>query len=253
MSDQHPTIPDDAAAPAEPVRPLGDPPADPPADLPAALEAVLMVVDEPVTPAELAEGLGSEVEVVEATLRELAAGYTAQGRGFDLRAVAGAWRMYSRPEYADAVERFLIGGRQARLTQAALETLAVIAYRQPISRGWVAAVRGVNVDGVVRTLTARGLIAEVGSEPSGAVLYGTTHQFLERMGLDDLSGLPDLAPFLPDAAELEEIAAGVRVPQDPSTTEETDPGAAPPDEPVATDEPAPTDQTMQQTQESEHG
>ena len=181
-------------------------PDEPAADLPAALEAVLMVVDEPVTPAELAEGLGHSEHAVEQTLRELSAQYTEQGRGFDLRAVAGAWRMYSRPEHAQAVERFLVGGRQARLTQAALETLAVIAYRQPISRGRVASVRGVNVDGVVRTLTARGLIAEVGSEPSGAVLYGTTHQFLERMGLDDLSGLPDLAPFLPDAADLENLS-----------------------------------------------
>ncbi|WP_374929414.1 SMC-Scp complex subunit ScpB [Kytococcus sedentarius] len=198
-------------------------------DLPAALEAVLMVVDEPVTPQELAEGLGAPVDAVESCLANLSATYTAQGRGFDLRSVAGAWRMYSRPEHADAVERFLIGGRQARLTQAALETLAVIAYRQPISRGRVAAVRGVNVDGVVRTLTARGLIAEVGSEPSGAVLYGTTHQFLERMGLDDLSGLPDLAPFLPDAGDLEEIASGIGLKQQP---------------------PAPDD-TTQQTQESE--
>ncbi|WP_462417461.1 SMC-Scp complex subunit ScpB [Kytococcus sp. Marseille-QA3725] len=219
-------------------------------DLSAALEAVLMVVDEPVTAAELAEGLGVEAGRVERCLQELAAEYTAQGRGFDLRSVAGAWRVYSRPEHAEAVERFLVGGRQARLTQAALETLAVIAYRQPISRGRVAAVRGVNVDGVVRTLVARGLIAETGSEPSGAVLYGTTHQFLERMGLDGLDDLPDLAPYLPDAGDVDDIAAGLPVPARPGRTDEQQQDGAP-EEPGAPGGAAAADTTEQHSQEGE--
>ena len=177
-----------------------------PLDLPleASLEAICMVVDDPVEPVVLAQVLGRPVDAVESALRRLADEYAEQGRGFELRQVPGGWRFYSRPEYAAAVERFVLDGQQARLTQASLETLAVVAYRQPISRSRVSAVRGVNVDGVMRTLLARGLVEEAGTEEgSGATLYRTSSYFLERLGLDDLSQLPDLAPLLPDVEFLE--------------------------------------------------
>ena len=176
----------------------------------AAIEAILMVVDEPVTAIALAMALEVPVESVEAVLRDLDRDYA--DRGFALREVAGGWRIYSRPEYAAAVERFILDGATAKLTQASLETLAVIAYRQPISRGRIGAVRGVNVDGVVRTLLARGLIEEIGAEPeSGALLYGTTGYFLERLGLRDLAELPALAPYLPEVDVLDELAEQGRV------------------------------------------
>lgn len=166
------------------------------------LEAVLMVVDQPVPAFDLARGLGRTLDDVAAVLEELSREYTEQGRGFDLRQVADGWRIYTRPECAEAVERFLKEGQEVRLTQAALETLAVVAYRQPVSRGRVSAVRGVNCDGVMRTLVLRGLIEEAGQDPeSGAHLYRTTSYFLERLGLLSLDDLPDLAPFLPDDIE----------------------------------------------------
>ncbi|WP_019544001.1 SMC-Scp complex subunit ScpB [Streptomyces sulphureus] len=169
-----------------------------------ALEAVLMVVDEPVTEAHLAKVLGRRQREVTDALRELSDEYAVQRRGFELRYVAGGWRYYTRPEYAYAVEEFVLDGQQARLTQAALETLAVVAYRQPVSRSRVSAVRGVNCDGVMRTLLQRGLLEEAGTEPeTGAILYGTTHYFLERMGLRGLEELPELAPFLPEADAVE--------------------------------------------------
>ena len=185
--------------------------ADFPGGIHGALEAVLMVVDEPVGVMALASALEQPVADVEAALAELEEGYTAQNRGFTLREVGGGWRMYSRHEYAPVVERFVLDGQQARLTQASLETLAVIAYRQPVSRSRVAAVRGVNVDGVIRTLTTRGLIEEVGHDPeSTATLYGTTSYFLERLGLGSLDELPALAPYLPEVDLLDEIAEGGR-------------------------------------------
>ena len=175
----------------------------------AAVEAVLMVVDEPIAALDLAAVLVLPVDRVQAILSELAQEYTDQARGFELREVAGGWRVYSRDAFAPVVQRFVLEGQTARLTQAALETLAVIAYRQPIGRARVSAVRGVNVDGVVRTLTARGLVAEVGhDESSGAVLYGTTATFLEKMGLGNLDELPALAPYLPEVDALEEFAEG---------------------------------------------
>lgn len=174
----------------------------------SAVEAVLMVIDEPVTEEALAEVLELPVEDVGSLLDELAQDYARAERGFMLRRLGGGWRIYTRPEYAGVVERFLLGGQQARLTQAALETLAVIAYRQPVSRARIGAIRGVNVDGVVRTLLARGMVTEVGQDPTGgAVLYGTTDLFLQRMGLDSLDDLPALAPYLPSAEVLEELAA----------------------------------------------
>lgn len=173
-------------------------------DLRPALEAVLMVVDEPATEEHLAKILQRPRRLIADALRALADEYTSQGRGFELRLIAGGWRFYTRPEYAAAVEGFVLDGQHARLTQAALETLAVVAYRQPVSRGRVSAVRGVNCDGVMRTLLQRGLVEEAGTEPeTGAILYVTTNYFLERMGLRGLDELPDLAPFLPEAAAIE--------------------------------------------------
>ncbi|WP_326638509.1 SMC-Scp complex subunit ScpB [Streptosporangium sp. NBC_01755] len=171
-------------------------------DLRAGLEAVLLVVDEPVAEVTLAQVLERPVHEVGRVLRELSAEYTEAGRGFDLREVAGGWRFYTRAECASLVERFVRDGQQTRLTQAALETLAVVAYRQPVSRARVAAIRGVNSDGVMRTLMTRGLVEEAGTEPeSQAVLYRTSSYFLERMGLRELGELPELAPFLPDDME----------------------------------------------------
>ncbi|GAC1610935.1 MAG: hypothetical protein NVS3B26_20580 [Mycobacteriales bacterium] len=169
-----------------------------------ALEAVLLVSDEPVPAVTLAQVMERPTEEVEATLRGLAAEYVEAGRGFELRNVAGGWRLYTRADCAPYVERFVLDGQSARLTQAALETLAVIAYRQPVTRSRVSAVRGVNVDGVVRTLLARGLITESGQDPdSGGVLYRTTPMLLERLGLQSLNDLPSLAPLLPDLDDLD--------------------------------------------------
>ncbi|AXG13387.1 SMC-Scp complex subunit ScpB [Intrasporangium calvum] len=172
----------------------------------SALEAVLMVVEEPVTEMDLASALELPVEDVRGHLVALEEDYAAAQRGFTLRNVAGGWRMYSRPDYAPVVEKFILDGQQAKMTQASLETLAVIAYRQPVSRSRVSAVRGVNVDGVVRTLLSRGLIEEVeDTGESGAILYRTTTYFLQRMGLSSLDELPPLAPYLPDADVIDEL------------------------------------------------
>jgi segregation and condensation protein B len=170
----------------------------------AAIEAVLLVVDTPIDATMLAQLCRRPQDEVAAALTELAEEYSAQGRGFALREVAGGWRFYTREDCAAVVERFVRDGQQSRLTQAALETLAVVAYRQPVSRSRVSAVRGVNVDGVMRTLLARGLVEEAGTEhESGAVLYRTSSYFLERLGLKDLGELPELAPFLPELSSLE--------------------------------------------------
>jgi segregation and condensation protein B len=164
-----------------------------------SLEAVLLVADEPVPAGVLADATRHPAEEVSAALRELATAYTAERRGFDLREVAGGWRLYTRDECAEVVERFIGDSQEIRLTQAALETLAVVAYRQPVSRARVSAVRGVNCDGVMRTLLLRGLVEEAGTEgETGATLFRTTGYFLERLGLAQLSDLPDLAQFLPD-------------------------------------------------------
>ncbi len=169
-----------------------------------SLEAVLLVADEPVPAGVLADVTGQPAREVTEALRELAAAYTAERRGFDLREVAGGWRFYTRDECAAVVERFVGDSQEIRLTQAALETLAVVAYRQPVSRGRVSAVRGVNCDGVMRTLVLRGLIEEAGTEgETGATLFRTTGYFLERLGLAQLSDLPDLTQFLPDALDEE--------------------------------------------------
>jgi segregation and condensation protein B len=174
----------------------------------ACMEAILLVVDEPVTDLLLAQVLERPKDEVAAALRDLSAAYTAEGRGFDLREIAGGWRLYTREQCAPVVERFLTDGQEVRLTQAALEALAVVAYRQPVSRARVSAVRGVNCDGVMRTLTLRGLIEEQATDPeTGAILYRTTSYFLERLGLAGLADLPDLAPFLPENIEDAEDAS----------------------------------------------
>ena len=173
----------------------------------AAIEAVLMVIDEPVTEMALASALELPVEDVLGHLHALAADYEESNRGFAIKGIAGGWRVYSRSEYAPVVEKFLLDGAQAKLTQAALETLAVIAYRQPVSRSRVSSIRGVNVDGVVRTLLTRGLIEEMKEEgENGATLYGTTSYFLQRLGLGSLDELPALAPYLPEVDVLDELA-----------------------------------------------
>jgi segregation and condensation protein B len=177
-------------------------------ELRPALEAVLMIADEPLDHLSLAQAVGAPPAQVRDALEALAAEYTEQGRGFDLREVGAGWRYYTREEYAPVVEQFVVEGQQARLTQAALETLAVVAYRQPISRGRVSAIRGVNVDGVMRTLLARGLVEESGADSeTGAHLYRTTSYFLERMGLTSIDELPEIAPFLPEMTEIEDELA----------------------------------------------
>jgi len=195
------------------IRPSGDPESagspEPAGStgLRASLEAILLVADEPVSEIMLAQVLECPRDDVAAELAELAADYSREQRGFDLRRVAGGWRYYTRQEYAPVVERFVSDGQEVRLTQAALETLAVVAYRQPVSRARVSAVRGVNCDGVMRTLVLRGLVEEAGNDPeTGAVLFATSGYFLERLGLDRLDELPDLAPFLPDDVDDENSA-----------------------------------------------
>jgi segregation and condensation protein B len=171
-------------------------------DLRAALEAILLVADEPVPVVVLAQVLERPRSEVAAELHDLAEEYITQGRGFDLREIAGGWRFYTREDCAPLVERFVTDGQEVRLTQAALETLAVVAYRQPVSRARVSAVRGVNCDSVMRTLVLRGLVEETGTDAeTGAILYRTTGYFLERLGLASLEDLPDLAPFLPEDIE----------------------------------------------------
>jgi segregation and condensation protein B len=176
----------------------------------AALEALLIVAVEPLSTVELAEATRHPVDAVATRLAELAQEYLNQERGFALREVAGGWRFYTSASCSGLVERWVLDGQQAKLTQAALETLAVIAYRQPVSRARISAVRGVNVDGVLRTLQSRGLIEEAGTDPSSqAILFRTTPYFLERMGIASLDDLPDLAEHLPDLAELDAVIDAV--------------------------------------------
>ena len=174
-----------------------------PAELRAGLEALLFVVDSPVDEVTLAGALRSPVSRVRAELTGLAEDYERRRAGVTLRRVGEGWRVYTREEHAAVVERYLLEGQRSRLTQAALETLAVIAYRQPVTRARVAAIRGVGVDAVVRTLANRGLVVEVGSDPdTGGGLYATTPLFLERLGLSSLAELPELAPLVPDTASM---------------------------------------------------
>jgi len=176
-----------------------------------SLEAVLLVADQPLDATVLAAAVDRGPTEVEEALEDLARGYDDDNRGFELRRVGGGWRLFTREEYAEVVERFVLDGQQARITRAALETLAVVVYKQPVARSQVSAIRGVNVDGVMRTLLTRGLVEEAGTEPTtGAVLYRTSGYFLERMGLTGLDELPELAPFLPADDETQELVAGLR-------------------------------------------
>jgi segregation and condensation protein B len=186
-----------------------DPPDDDLVDdhmLDSALEALLLVVDEPVDEAALAAALRQPTDRVETALARLTAGYRDQERGIDLRKVGLGWRFYTRDRYAPYVERMLKDGQRARLTRAALETLAVVAYRQPVTRARVSAVRGVNCDGVMRTLLTRGLVEEFGIDPqTQGILYRTSEMFLERLGLSSLAELPPLAPLLPEVDSIDDV------------------------------------------------
>jgi segregation and condensation protein B len=178
-----------------------------------SLEALLMVADQPMETVSLATAVGYPVAEVTEALTGLAAEYDEQGRGFELRNVGGGWRYYTRDEFAAVVEAYVLDGQQARLTQAALETLSVVAYKQPVSRARVSAIRGVNVDGVMRTLLNRGLVEEAGQDhETGSNLYRTTSYFLERIGVSSLDELPELAPYLPDMADLEDELAEMVAP-----------------------------------------
>ncbi|MFT3662165.1 MAG: SMC-Scp complex subunit ScpB [Gordonia sp. (in: high G+C Gram-positive bacteria)] len=175
-------------------------------ELRAALEAVLLVVDSPISAAELAGVVQQDRDRVQRMLRTISADLTAAGSGHDLRYAGDGWRYYTRAEYAPYVENLLLDGARTRLTRAALETLAVVAYQQPVTRARVGAIRGVNVDGVMRTLLARGLVVEAGTdEGSHATLYATTELFLERLGLASLAELPELAPLLPDVDVIDDL------------------------------------------------
>ena len=162
------------------------------------LEAVLFVADEPVASASLAQVLDSDRSTIDGLLEELASEYDRAGSGLALRKVAGGWRLYTHPDTAPAVERFVLSSRHSRLTKAALETLAIVAYKQPVTRHQVSAIRGVNTEGVLKALVDRGLLTEVGHEegPGRPILYGTTPEFLERLGLNSVADLPSLAPLL---------------------------------------------------------
>lgn len=208
-NEPQPEGPGTSDEPGEPEQPVavGQEPPDLSSDdaLAAALEALLLVVDVPAGEELLADALEQPVARVRAALRRIADGYAEVERGFDLRKVGDGWRFYTRDIYAPYVERYLLDGQRAKLTRAALETLAVIAYRQPVTRSRVAAVRGVNVDGVIRTLLARGLVEEAGTDSAtGGVLYCTTELFLERLGLSSLKDLPPLAPLLPEVDAIDE-------------------------------------------------
>ena len=196
-----------------------------------ALEAVLLVADEPVEPHLLAQLLEISVQQVEELCATLAAQYEADERGFELVKVAGGYRYQSHADLAPYVERFVLEGQSARLSAAALETLAIVAYKQPVSRAQVAAIRGVNVDGVVRTLQHRGYIEEVARDPGPglAVLYGTSRFFLEKLGIDTLDDLPALGQFVPGAEVVEALEHGLR----PEPLESLGPLPGPDDRPDA--------------------
>lgn len=176
-------------------------------ELTGTLEALLLVVDTPISTAALAAVIDQPADRVGQALTHLSAALAERASGIDLRENTDGWRMYTRAQYAPYVEKLLLDGARSKLTRAALETLAVVAYRQPVTRSRVSAVRGVNVDAVMRTLLMRGLITEAGTdEESGAVMFATTELFLERLGLTSLSELPDIAPLLPDMDVIDDLS-----------------------------------------------
>ena len=199
MSEEIPDL--DLGLDLEPQTELDD------AELTSVLEALLLVVDTPVSVATLATVTQQTTDRVAAALQRMAGELDDRGSGIDLREAGGGWRMYTRARFAPYVERLLLDGSRSKLTRAALETLAVVAYRQPVTRARVSAVRAVNVDAVIRTLIARGLITEAGTDPdTGAVTFATTELFLERLGLSSLADLPDIAPLLPDIDVIDDIS-----------------------------------------------
>jgi segregation and condensation protein B len=216
------------APPEPPVPPVPPLPPDRPGDdvrreARRAVEAIVLVTEQPIDTNVLGQLLELRPAIVEELCRELAAEYEAEGRGFQLARVAGGWRFQSHPDQAPYVERFVLDGQSAKLSAAALETLAIVAYKQPISRAQVASIRGVSVEGVMRTLQQRGYIAEVGRDPGPgqAVMFGTTRGFLEKLGVDHLGELPALGDFVPGADVVEQLERGLR-PDGPTVAEELD-------------------------------
>jgi segregation and condensation protein B len=191
------------------------------AEVVRALEAIILVATEPVPPQQLSDLMGLPLVVVEQLCDRLAEAYESAGHGFQLVRVAGGYRYQSHPDVAAYVERFVLDGQRARLSGAALETLAIVAYKQPISRAQIASIRGVDPDGVLRTLMARGYVDQVARDPGPgqAALFGTTVMFLEKLGLNSLDDLPAIAEFLPGADVVEALELGLRIrPETPSTT-----------------------------------
>jgi segregation and condensation protein B len=201
-------------------------------ELGRVLETLLLVVDTPVAAESLAAVTEQPVYRVAAKLRLMADELADRDSGIDLREAGGGWRMYTRARFAPYVERLLLDGSRSKLTRAALETLAVVAYRQPVTRARVSAVRGVNVDAVMRTLLARGLITEAGTDPdTGATTFATTELFLERLGLSSLTDLPDIAPLLPDVDTIDDISESLHT--EPRFAKLD--GAEPPEQPTSFD------------------
>jgi segregation and condensation protein B len=191
-----------------------------------AIEAMVLAATEPVHSTVLAQLLELPVETIDDLCTELAAEYEAQGRGFQLARVAGGYRYQTHPDAFEFVERFVLDGQTARLSGPALETLAIIAYKQPVSRVQLSAIRGVNVDATLKTLIARGYVEETGHDqtPGNPVLFGTTRLFLERLGLDSLDELPSLAEFIPDASIVEALERGLQLPRGEDVVEEIEQG-----------------------------
>ena len=178
-----------------------------------AIESIVLVAHDPVPAELLAQLLEEPTVMVEQWCEELAESYVASGHGFELIHIAGGWRYQTANDLTPYVERFLLHDQRARLSGAALETLAIIAYKQPISRGQIASIRGVDPDGVIRTLQARGYIDEIGRDdgPGQAILFGTTGTFLEKLGLASLDDLPPIAEFIPSAEVIEALETGLRI------------------------------------------
>jgi segregation and condensation protein B len=187
-----------------------------------ALEAMLFVSDEPLAPTVIAQALEVDRRTADAMCERLGTDLEDRGSGLVLRSVAGGWRLFTHPDSQSVVERFILSSRQARLTKASLETLAIVAYKQPVTRHQVSSIRGVNSDGVLRALTDRGLIEEAGRDegPGRPLLYGTTPQFLERLGLPSVTALPSLAPLLGDPGDGD--AARIAVDEEPERDQDTD-------------------------------